>query len=85
MTAKSVTGKFYERSGHTVSEWADRVYLYAEKHYNRGGGDVICECWTPAEIDEDIPDMQMLKDLMSIWADQQADARHHRREGGGYE
>ena len=56
---------------------------YARAHYEDGGWDVIEECWSDDRLREEIrkrktynATMKFLRRLVSIWADQQADARN---------
>lgn len=56
---------------------------HALAHYNDGGWDVVVECWDDAQIAEQIAGatteagaIAKFKSLVSIWADQQADARN---------
>jgi len=62
-------------------EIAKYIYNYAQEHYEDGGWDVIVECWTIKSIMETLEDdesqeeaLEGFKDLVSVWADQQADA-----------
>lgn len=67
----------------TTTEIAEFIYAHAEKHYNKGGWDVIVECWTVQMIEDAMIEagnttpayaLAQFCDLASIWADQQADA-----------
>lgn len=62
---------------------APAIYKYAEDHYTDGGWDVIVECWTLDMIEEYLikrgvrtfaEAIAAMKDLVDVWADQQADA-----------
>jgi len=64
---------------------AERVYDHAVKNYEKGGWDVIVECWTVEDIVDhmDKYGITTLKGAMSsfgatadVWADRQADARN---------
>lgn len=62
-------------------EIAKYIYDYAVEHYNDGGWDVIVECWTIKSIMETLEDdesqeeaLEGFKDLVSVWAERQADA-----------
>lgn len=63
-----------------LPQTAAEIYQHAVDHYNDGGWDVIVECWTVEEIQEKITEMGLvkawllIKDLVDIWADRQADA-----------
>jgi len=61
----------------------DAVKAHANDNYDKGGWDVIVECWTDGEIADWIRGAQTEKQaidsflpLVSVWADQQADARN---------
>ena len=60
---------------------AKYIYNYAQEHYEDGGWDVIVECWTIEAIMETLEDdesqeeaLEGFKDLVSVWAERQADA-----------
>lgn len=62
---------------------APAIYKYAEDHYTDGGWDVVVECWTLDMIEEYLikrgartfaEAIEAMKDLVDVWADQQADA-----------
>lgn len=55
----------------------------ALERYNEGGWDVIVECWSDEDIKNQIGKattqegaLRKFRDVVSIWADQQADARN---------
>ena len=65
----------------TKAELVEAVKAHALAHYNDGGWDVIVECYTDAEIADQIGGARTVKgalakfrDGVSIWADRQADA-----------
>jgi hypothetical protein len=66
-----------------------QVRAYAEAHY-ADGWDVVVECYEDADIDAQIGRARSLNgairafaDLVSIWDERQADARHHREQAAG--
>lgn len=70
----------------TRSEIAKQILAHAEAHYEDGGWDVIVECHDEASIIEMVwgiaPEtadtfdaaMAEVRDVVSIWADREADA-----------
>lgn len=59
------------------------VKAHALAHYEDGGWDVVVECWEDAQIAEHIEGadtveeaVQRFEGVVSVWADQQADARN---------
>ncbi len=65
----------------TKQELVKAVKDYAIEHYNDGGWDVVVECWSDAEIAEQIGGASTVKGaikkfswLVDVWADQEADA-----------
>ena len=70
-----------------ISELVQYVKDYANFHYNDGGWDVIVECWGDKDIlkvltrDNATTEEEALasfKDVVAVWADQQADAENSR-------
>lgn len=65
---------------------ADKVMAHAEANCEKGGWDVVVECWTLKEIDEYLTECGDVLDegdaiiamerLVGVWADRQADARN---------
>ena len=60
------------------------VKAHALEHYTDGGWDVIVECWDDAQIEEATRGsrtvngaVRMLEGAVSVWADQQAEARSY--------
>ena len=75
-----------------IGELVQYVKDWANFHYNDGGWDVIVECWGDKDIlkvltrDNATTEEEALasfKDVVAVWADQQADADFHRREAIG--
>lgn len=65
----------------TKQQLVQDVKVFALDHYNDGGWDVIVECWSDAEIADQIGKATTLKGalkkfefLVDVWSDQQADA-----------
>jgi hypothetical protein len=65
----------------TKEELVQQVKWHAEEHYNDGGWDVIVECWDDEQIANQIGRartvegaVKKFKDVVSVWADRQADA-----------
>lgn len=62
--------------------FADELFSHAGEHYTEGGWDVIVECWTVDLVLEAVEGMtwdeawELFKNLASVWADRQADARN---------
>jgi hypothetical protein len=59
------------------------VKAYASEHYDAGGWDVIVECWDDAQLADAIGyastpagAIDKLRPVVSVWADQQADAKN---------
>lgn len=77
----------------TVSEMlVVAVKRHAVEHYEDGGWDVVVECWSDKEIAEHIRGAKTVAEaikkfatVVSVWAERQADAAHHRREAVGDE
>lgn len=70
---------------------AGMVMAHAESRYQKGGWDVIVECWTREEIAKAIlvdglmtkrSAIKMFSSLASVFAERQADAAYHRRQAG---
>jgi len=70
-----------------ISELVQYVKDYANLHYEDGGWDVIVECWEDKDIlelltrDNATTEQEALaafKDIVAVWADQQADAENSR-------
>ena len=70
-----------------ISELVQYVKDYANFHYEDGGWDVIAECWEDKDIlkvltrDNATTEKEALdsfKDVVAVWADQQADAENSR-------
>lgn len=68
-----------------LHQMTEAVKKHATEHYEDGGWDVVVECWTDKEIQDWLvkngaatPEeaIDSFKDLVSIWADRQADARN---------
>jgi hypothetical protein len=62
----------------------EQVKAYALLHYECGGWDVIVECWSDADIAEQISKARTLngaikrfKDIIDIYSDRQADGRSY--------
>ena len=70
-----------------ISELVQYLKDYANLHYEDGGWDVIVECWEDKDIlelltrDNATTEQEALaafKDIVAVWADQQADAENSR-------
>jgi len=70
-----------------ISELVQYVKDWANFHYNDGGWDVIVECWEDKDIlelltrDNATTEQEALaafKEIVAVWADQQADAENSR-------
>ena len=70
-----------------ISELVQYVKDYANFHYNDGGWDVIAECWGDKDILKFLTEnnatteeeaLASFKDVVAVWADQQADAENSR-------
>ena len=70
-----------------ISELVQYVKDYANFHYNDGGWDVIVECWEDKDILKVLTEdnattekeaIAAFKDVVAVWADQQADAENSR-------
>lgn len=66
------------------------VRTHALDNYEKGGWDVIVECWEDSDIDEAIEGAKTLKGairklrpVVGVWAERQADAAYERSAGGG--
>ena len=77
---------------HTIEELSQAVKNHAVQHYSDGGWDVVVEAWTDSEIAQAIKEngaetpeaaIKAFEPLVSMWAERQADAAHHRREALG--
>jgi hypothetical protein len=63
---------------------AEQVKAYARGHYDTGGWDVVVECWEDEQLAEVTDGCATLDDVfagtlgacVSVWADQEADARN---------
>lgn len=64
---------------------ADNIMAYAEQSYEKGGWDVVVECWTLKEIDEYLAEcgatnyddaLDAMERLVGVWGDRQAEARY---------
>ncbi len=65
----------------TKEQLVKAVKAHAIEHYNDGGWDVVVECWSDAEIAEQIGKATTVKGaikkfgwLVDVWSDKQADA-----------
>ena len=65
----------------TKQQLVQDVKAFALDHYNDGGWDVIVECWSDAEIADQIGKATTFKGalkkfefMVDVWSDQQADA-----------
>ena len=72
---------------HDINTLVQYIKDYANFHYNDGGWDVIVECWADKDIlkvltrDNATTEEEALasfKDVVTVWADQQADAENSR-------
>jgi hypothetical protein len=70
-----------------ISELVQYVKDWANFHYNDGGWDVIVECWEDKDILKVLKEsnattekeaIDSFKDVVAVWADQQADAENSR-------
>lgn len=64
---------------------ADKVMAHAEANYEKGGWDVVVECWERKQIDEYLAEcgatceadaIDAMERLVGVWADRQAEARY---------
>jgi len=67
----------------TTTELVQQVKEYALANYEKGGWDVIVECWDDEEIASEIGGARTLKGalrkmsfVIDVYADRQADARN---------
>jgi hypothetical protein len=67
----------------TGQELVQQIKAHALNHYSDGGWDVVAECWSDADIAEQIAGARTLRgairkfnDIISVYADRQADARN---------
>jgi hypothetical protein len=68
-----------------MKQLVEYIKEYALEHYNDGGWDVLVECWSDTDIENHLTvcsatteaeSLAAFKDIVSVWADQQADARN---------
>jgi len=67
------------------TEMVARIKSHAKANYEKGGWDVIVECYSDDDILEMISDyntwdeaFKFVKTLVSVWAERQDDARSYR-------
>lgn len=63
---------------------ADKVMAHAEANYEKGGWDVVVECWTLTDITDYLREcsatneadaIDAMENIVGVYADRQADAR----------
>lgn len=76
----------------TIQELVEALKKHALENYEKGGWDVIVECYSDEEIAVDLRDAKAttleeaiaaFKDLVDVWADRQADADSYREVDNG--
>jgi hypothetical protein len=70
----------------------EAVRAHANAHYAEGGWDVIVEAWDDSQILDCVKDcttkaqaIQVIKQLVSVYADRQADAESYEETGSDFE
>jgi len=72
---------------HDLNTLVQYIKDYANFHYEDGGWDVIAECWDDKDLLKVLKEsnattekeaLAAFKDIVAVWADQQADAENSR-------
>ncbi len=77
---KSCTLKLYsdhpklKAIGEERQAFIDEVYAFCEEHYS-AGGDTICECYAPWEIDSSFKTLDDVKRAIGLYISRELDAR----------